>query len=141
MSLSPTVIWLLVGGSLCLTEFIFPTAFVAFVMGVSALLTAVVAEMIPLNLQVALWAILSLVMVVLSRRLVQTRAAKKLDATEAETITEILPGKTGRVRYEGNSWTAQCEDPTIAIAPHQKVYVTARQGNILIVLPEDLLHS
>jgi membrane protein implicated in regulation of membrane protease activity len=141
MSLSPTVIWLLIGTGLCLTELVLPTAFVAFVMGISAFAVALVAGLIPLNLQVALWALLSLVLVLLSRRLVRSRAAIKLDATEAETLTEIQPGKAGRVLYEGNSWAARCDDPTIAIAPHQKVYVVARKGTTLIVVPENLLHS
>ncbi|NJP10901.1 MAG: NfeD family protein [Leptolyngbyaceae cyanobacterium RU_5_1] len=138
---NPTVIWLLAGTLLCLTELVLPTAFVAFVMGISAFIVAAVSSFIPLNLQIALWAVLSLVFVLFSRRLVRTRAAARFDATEAETLTEISPGQTGRVLYEGNSWAARCEDHTLAIAPHEKVYVVARQGTTLIVVPEMLLHS
>ncbi|MEL7354902.1 MAG: NfeD family protein, partial [Cyanobacteria bacterium J06560_5] len=56
-------------------------------------------------------------------------------ATEARTTTEILPGKTGRVIYEGNSWQARCEDDQVAIAPDQEVFVVQRKGNTLIVIP------
>ena len=141
MSFSPTIIWLLVGAVLCSSELVLPTAFVAFVMGISAFAVATVAGLIPLNLQILLWAVLSLILVIFSRKLVHSRASIKLDATEGETLTEILPGKTGRVLYEGNSWLARCEDHNLAIAPHQRVYVVGRQGTTLIILPENLLHS
>ena len=141
MVLSPTMIWLLVGASLCLVELIVPTAFIAFVMGISALVVAAASTFIPLSLQLSLWMVLSLALVFYSRRLVQQKTTRKLDATEAETLTEILPGKIGRVRYEGNSWAARCEDHTLTIAPHQKVYVVSRKGTTLSVMPEHLLHS
>ncbi|MBW4579382.1 MAG: NfeD family protein [Tildeniella nuda ZEHNDER 1965/U140] len=141
MALSPTLIWLLVGAILCLVEFIVPTAFIALVMGVSALIVAAASTIIPPGLQIVLWMVLSLALTVYSRRLVQQKTTRKLDATEAETLTEILPGKIGRVRYEGNSWAARCEDHTLTIAPNQTVYVVARKGTTLSVMPEHLLHS
>jgi membrane protein implicated in regulation of membrane protease activity len=141
MGLSPTVIWLLIGVALCLVEFVVPTAFVAAMMGISALLVAATAGLLPLSLQIALWAVLSLGLVLASRRLVRTRASRTLDAVEAETLTEIPAGKSGRVLYEGNSWAAQCDDPGVAIAAHQKVYVVARRGTTLVVMPQNVLHS
>ncbi|MBW4690561.1 MAG: NfeD family protein [Lyngbya sp. HA4199-MV5] len=140
MALTPTLIWLIVGTVLCLVEFIVPTAFVACVMGISALIVAAVSPVLPLGLQVALWMVLSLALVFYSRRLIRQKEARKFDATEAETLTEIAPGKLGRVRYEGNSWAARCEDHDVTIAPNQKVYVIARKGTTLIVMPEHLLH-
>lgn len=62
------------------------------------------------------------------------------DATEAKTITEILPGQTGRVKYEGCSWKACCTNKQVAIAPNQKVYVLRREGNTLIIAPDNLFH-
>jgi membrane protein implicated in regulation of membrane protease activity len=140
MALSPTVIWLLVGALLCLVEWVVPTAFIAFVMGISALIVAAASTIIPLGLQLLLWMVLSLSLTFYSRRLVQKKSTRKLDATEAETLTEILPGKIGRVRYEGNSWAARCEDHALTIAPNQKVYVVSRKGTTLSVMPEHLLH-
>jgi membrane protein implicated in regulation of membrane protease activity len=139
MVLTPTLLWLIVGTVLCLTEAVLPTAFIAFVLGLSAFIVAAVASFISPPLQIALWMGLSLLLVLLSRRLVRTKAAAKLDATEAETLTAIAPGKTGRVLYEGNSWAAQCEDEAQAIAPSQKVYVVGRRGTTLIVVPQHLL--
>ncbi|WP_439648944.1 NfeD family protein [Leptolyngbya ohadii] len=50
-----------------------------------------------------------------------------------------MPGQTGRVIYEGNSWQARCEDEGMTIAPNQRVYVVDRRGTTLIVIPESLL--
>ncbi|MBW4549104.1 MAG: NfeD family protein [Symplocastrum torsivum CPER-KK1] len=140
--LSPAMLWLLAGSILCLLELFVPTAFVAFLMGLSAFVVALVALMLPtvLSVQVLLWLLLSTSLVVLSRRfLPHPTASKNLDAMEAQTLTEIPPGHTGRVLYEGNSWQARCEDEEMAIAPNQKVYVVRRQGTTLIVLPQSLL--
>lgn len=139
MALTPTIIWLVVGTVLCLIEFVVPTAFVACVMGISAFIVAAVSQFLPLSLQVVLWMMLSLTCVFSSRRLVRQKVARQFDATEAQTLTAILPGEVGRVRYEGNSWAARCEDHELTIAPSQKVYVVARQGTTLIVMPEHLL--
>ncbi len=140
--LSPAMLWLLAGSILCLLELLVPTAFVAFTMGLSAFVVALVALMLPtvLSVQVLLWLLLSTSLVVLSRRfLPHPTVSKKLDAMEAQTVTEIPPGHTGRVLYEGNSWQARCEDEEMAIAPNQKVYVVRRQGTTLIVVPQSLL--
>ncbi len=140
MSLNPTVLWLVIGTVLCLMELVLPTAFVAFVMGISALLMAAIAHLIPFNLQIVVWMGLSLGLVLFSRRFARQKSVANLDATEAETLTEIPAGKSGRVLYEGNSWAARCEAQEVTIAPNQKVYVVGRQGTTLIVVPENLAH-
>lgn len=137
MVLNPTMVWLVAGAILCLIELILPTAFIAFVMGLSAIAVAAVSGVLPLNLQIFLWIVLSLLLVFVSRRFVNRKATLKLDATEAETLTEILPGKTGRVLYEGNSWAARCEDTEAVIAADQRVYVVGRKGTTLLVLPQE----
>lgn len=142
MSVSYTLFWILAGAVLCLMELFLPTAFVAFMMGISALAVALVSLIVPhLGLQVFLWLALSTAFILLSRRFLPARRISKIqDATVAETLTEIPAGKEGRVLYEGNSWRAQCEDYNLAIAPNQRVYVVRREGTTLIVLPEKLLH-
>ncbi len=140
--LSPAMLWLLAGSILCLTELFLPTAFVAFLMGISAFVVALVVSLVPtaFSVQVVLWLFVSTMFVVLSRRfLPSSRASKNLDAKEARTLTEIPAGETGRVLYEGNSWQARCEDEAEAIAPNQNVYVVRRQGTTLIVVPQNLL--
>jgi len=144
MVTSPTLLWLLAGAVLCLMELFLPTAFVAFMMGISAFVVALVSlSFANLLLQVCLWLALSAAFVLLSRRLLPPprRITKIQDAVEAETLTEIPAGREGRVLYEGNSWRARCEDYGQGIPPHYKVYVVRREGNTLIVVPENLLHS
>lgn len=142
---STTLIWLLAGSGLCLMELFLPTAFVAFLMGISAIVVAFLSQAIlgKLWLQVVVWLLLSTALVLLSRRFVRLprRKSKIQDAIIAETLTEIPAGKTGRVLYEGNSWRALCDDEKLSIPPNQRVYVTRREGTTLIVMPENLLHS
>ncbi|OCQ95660.1 hypothetical protein BCD67_09935 [Oscillatoriales cyanobacterium USR001] len=139
---SPTLFWLIAGAILCFAELLLPTAFVAFMMGLGALAVAAVSLILPnLNLQVLLWMAFSAIFVLVSRRLIPKRNSKVLeDAKEAQTLTEIPAGGTGRVIYEGNSWRARCGDETLAIAAAQKVIVVDRKGTTLIVMPEHLLH-
>jgi membrane protein implicated in regulation of membrane protease activity len=65
--------------------------------------------------------------------------ARKLDADYAYTMTEILPGEMGRVNYEGQSWSAQLDDPTAHLPPKQKVRVIDRQGTLLIISHDSAL--
>jgi membrane protein implicated in regulation of membrane protease activity len=141
---STTLIWLLAGAVLCLTELFLPSAFVAFMMGISALVVALLSLVGAGNLwlQVAVWLLLSLILIVVSRRFLQPqrRKSKIQDAVVAETLTEIPMGKSGRVLYEGNSWRARCDDDKLSLPPHQRVYVVRREGTTLIVMTEDVLH-
>jgi membrane protein implicated in regulation of membrane protease activity len=135
--MSIPVFWMIAGVILCVMEFIVPTAFVELTMGISAIAIALLVPTLPLGIQVALWLVLSVLLnVVLKRFLPKQKSRLIEDSHEAHTMTEILPGQTGRVLYEGNSWQARCADEEMAIAPNQKVYVVRRQGTTLIVLPE-----
>lgn len=140
-NLMETWLWLGAGVILCLSEWVLPTAFVAFMMGLSALAVALVSLVLPqVYLQAILWLGLSTGLILVSRRLLPKRPAKLLrDPIEAQTLTEILPGQKGRVLYEGISWQARCEDHHLAIAASEKVYVVRREGTTLIVLPERLV--
>jgi membrane protein implicated in regulation of membrane protease activity len=142
VSLAPSLFWLLVGVALCLIEAIVPTAFTAFMMGLSALAIAVIALLIPnaMGIQVMLWLTISVALVYLSHRLMPHRdRVKMLERTEAEALTEILPGQTGRVMYEGTSWRAKSADDSTTIQPHQPLYVIGREGTTLLVIPQQLL--
>ena len=139
-TISPSLLWLLFGAGLCLVEFVLPTAYTAVIMGVAAMIVALVTPLMPSPiLQVILWLLLSVALFFLFRRLTPKRKTSAIrDAVEAQAISEILPGQTGRVLYEGNSWRARCSDETKAIAPNEKVYVIGREGTTLIVLPDKL---
>jgi membrane protein implicated in regulation of membrane protease activity len=140
--LSVPTLWLIAGVILCFMELVLPTAFAELTMGVSALIVGCIAWFVPsIPVQVVLWLLLSLGFNLLLRRVLPKRSHRAIeDAKEAKTLTEIAPGATGRVLYEGNSWQARCEDDQLAIAPNQSVYVVGRRGTTLIVLPESLIH-
>jgi membrane protein implicated in regulation of membrane protease activity len=140
---STAVIWLIIGASLCLAELVFPTAFIALMMGFSALIVALMAGILTkLWLQVVVWLGISTALVLISRSFFPPprRSSKFRDATVGETLTEIPAGEAGRVIYEGNSWRAKCDDEKLAIASGQQVYIVRREGTTLIVMPENLLH-
>jgi membrane protein implicated in regulation of membrane protease activity len=130
------MIWLFIGIGLCLLEAVFPTAFVALVAGVSALLVALIPGWVPPSLQIILWMLLTAIGIFASRGFVDRRAAQQFDAKEGQMLTDLAPGELGRVRYEGGSWAARCEDPTLAIDAEAKVLVVGREGTTLLVLPE-----
>ncbi len=133
-----TLIWILLGISLCALETVFPTALMALVSGVGALVVAVVAPRLTFDQQMLLWIVLSGLGVWVSRQFVPVRTpSRKFDTTIAFTLTPIPAGGTGRVRYEGGSWLAQCEDPTIAIPPDCVVQVLRQQGTTLFILPAE----
>ena len=137
-----TLIWLLAGSVLCLMELLLPSAFVAFMMGISAFIVALLSVVgLSIWLQVTIWLLLSTLLIVLSRRFLQPRRRnfKIQDAVIAETLTEISAGQPGRVLYEGNSWRAKCDDEKLSSAPYQRVYVVRREGTTLIVMPESIL--
>ena len=140
--LTPALIWLIAGSLLCLMELFFPTALVAFMMGLSALLVALVALVIPYpSVQLILWLISSTLLIVFTRKFFTPRhqVSPWQDAEEGETLTAIEPGKAGRVMYEGISWRAVCADDQITINPHERVYIVNRKGNTLFVLPTNIL--
>ncbi|TAE53562.1 MAG: NfeD family protein [Nostocales cyanobacterium] len=138
-----TLIWLVAGIILCLMELLLPTAFVEFIMGVSAFIVAFLSFLGLSNLwlQVIVWLLLSTALIFFYSRFFQPRQrqSKISDAVIAETLTEILPGQAGRVLYEGNSWRARCDDDNLTLTPGQKVYVVSREGTTLIIMPENVL--
>lgn len=139
--MSHVQIWLVIGAVLCVMELVLPTAFVESTLGVSAFLVAMIALVVPsLTVQIVLWVVFSMVFILLLRRFAPQQTPYVLQSsTEARTLTPILPGETGRVLYEGNSWQARCEDESATIPDNQRVMVTRRRGNTLYVMPEKLL--
>lgn len=135
-----TLLWLVIGAVLCLMELFVPTAFVELAMGLAAFVVAIAAIVIPqFSLQVLLWMAIALLFVWQAKRLLPKRPHYSLaEATEAQTITAIEPGKPGRAMFEGNSWQARTEGDEL-IPANTTVLVVGRRGNTLVVVPEDFL--
>lgn len=137
--LTPSLLWLIAAVILCFMELIFPTAFVEFMMGISAGLVALIALVLPqFSLQVILWLLFSTLSIIFSRRFFTPKKKLSLlaDDQEGQTLTEIPAGESGRVLYEGNSWRAKCADENLTINSEEVVYIVGKQGTTLIVLPK-----
>jgi membrane protein implicated in regulation of membrane protease activity len=139
--LAPVPLWLLFGLFLWVLE-LFTPALVAGSMGTAALLTAAIVGWVPSSaIQFFVFAVLSGIFVVLSRRLVP-KASRKLDnpyyQAQAIVTTDILPGSTGRIALQGSTWNACCDLPDSKIRAGQKVMVVGREGTVLKVVPLDL---
>ncbi|MGF1514849.1 MAG: NfeD family protein [Elainellaceae cyanobacterium] len=144
MTVNPNFLfWLVVGVTLCVMEVAVPTAFVEFTLGLSALIVALFSLVVPqLPLQIALFLASSVGLTLLVRRMMPKRKARTIeDAAQGRALTAISPGTAGRILYEGSSWQARCDDPEMAIALNESVYIVSRQGNTLFVLPERLLYG
>ncbi|BCX11674.1 MAG: hypothetical protein KatS3mg067_0612 [Thermosynechococcus sp.] len=141
MALSPFLIWFILAIILFVMELVLPTAFMEATIGLSALIVAFLSFLIPsFSIQILLWMVLSILVVFLLRRYQPKRVPPVLqEPAEAETITRIPAGETGRVLYEGISWQARCDDPHLVIPEHQRVIVIGRQGTTLIVMPADAI--
>ncbi|MBF2058530.1 MAG: NfeD family protein [Cyanobacterium sp. T60_A2020_053] len=140
--MSPVFLWLIVGAIFCFMELVFPSAFVELMMGLGALIVAILALIIPYhNILIVLWMVISFLLILLAKKYFTPKRQNSLllEEDEAVTITTVEAGKTGRVLYEGTSWMAKCADENIDIEPEEKVYIVSRNGNTLLVLPQKLL--
>jgi len=154
-----TLFWFGLGALLCAAEFFLPAKLakkyqlIPLISGILALVVALFSwrysSIRVLNLkiffvfryQVFYWLVLSATCVLWVRPiLLQSKRRPRVEQTtlQAKALTEIVPGETGRVLYEGVSWQACTEDEAEAIAPNQKVYVLRREGNTLIVASKEL---
>ncbi|TYQ29328.1 NfeD family protein [Pseudanabaena sp. UWO311] len=144
MNLLPSQVWLLLGIALVVIELLvpLPTFLIAGAMGIAALLVAAITIILPIPaLQILVWMLLSGMLAMFSRRFIPKDSHQLKESSEGITLTEIPVGETGRVKYEGGSWKARCDNPQIAIAANQKVIVLRRKGTTLIVVPENWLSN
>jgi membrane protein implicated in regulation of membrane protease activity len=142
---SPSTSWFMIGLLLIGLELLvpLPTLLISGAMGVGALCVAAVLAVVKvhISIQMLIWVAASALFVWYSRRFTPKGTWNIKDAEFGVTLTEILPNQIGRVKYEGNSWKARCEDPKTAIEINEKVYVLRRQGTTLIVMPEHWLNE
>ena len=140
---SPSLAWFVFGILLIILELLvpLPTMLVAAALGLGAIFVSAVMLIIPTHVAVRflLWALASAFLIWYSRRFIPKGNWQLQDADEGVTITEIPAGQTGRVKYEGNSWKARCEDVKISIEAAEKVYILRKQGTTLVVVPKNWL--
>ncbi|MBD2184103.1 NfeD family protein [Planktothrix sp. FACHB-1355] len=160
--ITPPWFWLIAGVILTTSEFLLAKKlpsqykFIALSMAASAFITSIVVWQMTVRLgidwniimyedfgiQILYWMGVCFACIIWVRpTLIKRKKFVIPDATEAKTVTDILPGENGQVLYEGCFWQARCADKTGAIASNQKVYVLHREGNTLIVAPETMFNS
>jgi membrane protein implicated in regulation of membrane protease activity len=134
-------LWLLIGVVLLASEFIVPvpTFLIPGALGVAAILTSPFALFLPPALQVIVWVIFAGVFVWFSQRWIPRNLPELTETSTGVTITEIPPGEFGRVKWEGVSWRAICDDPTLSIGENVRVQILYKKGTTLVVLPENYI--
>lgn len=132
------VLWLVTGlAFLGIAMLVFEPTIVAF--GFAALITGVAAISVrEFSLQLLIWGVLSVSLAIVLRGFVPRQSKDLGPVTQASVSQPIPPGGVGEVTYEGSFWTARCQISDVAIAVGQIVQVVGRQGNTLIVLPNDV---
>ncbi len=143
MAMHPSLLWLIVGASLCLVELVVPTALAAVFLGLGAMVMSILALILPpwIGLQVALWLACTVSIAWLGQRFLPKRSAIDFIHSEAQALTAISPSKVGRVLYEGSSWRAKCGDGVSLMAPDQQLHVIGREGTTLLVVPMYMLEE
>lgn len=138
--LEPHYAWLAIGLVLAVAEMAIPGVFLIWMAG-AALITGLVAWVLPIGLplQVALFAVLSILAVFTGRRYLARHPVVSADPNmnhrgaraigETVVVTQAIIGGAGRVRLGDGEWLARGEDA----APGTRMKVTGVDGAVLLV--------
>ncbi|MEG3630786.1 NfeD family protein [Streptomyces poriticola] len=139
------LIWLIVAAVLAVAEIFTLTAALGM-LSASALVTAGVAALgLPLPLQFVVYAVVATVTVMFVRPLAlrhvlqPQRARFGIDALvgKAAYVVSEVSGRDGRVRIDGEEWTARAYDETLVIPAGATVDVIEISGATAFVYPRD----
>jgi len=143
-TVSPEIVWALIGIVLIFVEFFIPGLVIAF-FGVGALLTAGLVWIFhpSLSVQLIFFMASSIVFLVALRKYVKRVFLGKtagegdernfnIDVGKIIPVVEFIqPGEVGgKVRHQGTLWSAKASEP---IAPGESVRITGSEGITLIV--------
>ncbi|HET8641674.1 MAG TPA: NfeD family protein [Pseudonocardiaceae bacterium] len=139
------MIWLIVGVLLIGAEVVTLTAALGL-LGVAALITSLAAAVgLPPPLQLLVFTIVSVIAIVLvrpvARRHMQRPQLERfgvdaLIGKKAHVVQEVT-GDAGRVRIDGEEWTARAFDESLVIPAGATVDVMAIRGAIAVVYPRE----
>jgi len=142
----PELIWFIIGLVLFLLELVLP-GFVIFFFGVGAWITALLCLIAEpgINLQAIVFAVTSVLSLVLLRRMIQKKffysreeLSKEVEdeftGKEAIALTELIPGKDGKVEFKGTTWKAESESE---ISKGQTVIIKNKENFKLFVEPKN----
>ncbi len=144
-SVSPVLIWFLIGLALIGVEFLAPGVIVIF-FGLGAWVSALAVWLFPgitLTTQLAIFLIVSILAVIALRKTIAKRFFKNdekstsdLDVDyigqEAEVVELIMPEDDGLVSFHGTNWRARSSH---VIEVGARVYIEKHEGLTLYVSP------
>lgn len=141
----PELVWFIIGLVLFLLELVIP-GFVIFFFAVGAWVTALLCLIADpgINLQAIVFAVTSVLSLVLLRKMIQRKffyskdeLSKEVEdeftGKEALVLSEISPGKEGKVEFKGTSWKAESES---VIPAGLKVIIRNKENFTLFVEPK-----
>ncbi|WP_399933425.1 NfeD family protein [Streptomyces kanamyceticus] len=139
------LLWLIVAAVLAVAEIFTLTAALGM-LSVAALVTAVGAAIgLPLPFQLLVFAVVATITLLFVRPLavrhvLQPQATRfGIDALigRAAYVVSEVSGLGGRVRIDGEEWTARAYDETLVIPPGKTVDVVEISGTTAFVYPRD----
>jgi inner membrane protein len=140
----PELVWFILGLVLFLLELVIP-GFVIFFFGVGAWITALLCLVADpnLNIQVVVFAIVSVLSLMAFRKIIQKKFFNKKEdekdvddeftGKEALVISGFGEEKSGKVEFKGTRWKAESESP---LKEGQKVIITGKEDFKLNVEPK-----
>jgi membrane protein implicated in regulation of membrane protease activity len=141
----PEVIWFIFGLVLFFLELLVP-GFVIFFFGVGAWITALLCLIANpgINMQFIVFGITSVLSLLALRKMLQKKFFYSKDnlseevedeftGREALAMTNIGPGKKGRVEFKGTTWQAESDS---VISEGQTVIIVEKENVKLIVKPK-----
>ncbi|MFE7649590.1 NfeD family protein [Streptomyces phaeoluteigriseus] len=143
--MDPWLIWLIVAGIFAVAEIFTFTAALGM-LGAAALITAGTAALgLPVPLQFLVFTVVATLSVIFVRpialrHVVQPQTERfgidALVGKSAYVVSEVT-GRGGRVRIEGEEWTARAYDETLVIPPGTAVDVMEITGTTALVYPRE----
>lgn len=141
----PELVWFIIGLVLFLLELVLP-GFVIFFFGVGAWVTALLCLIANpgINLQAIVFAVTSILSLVLLRKMIQKRFFYSKDelskdvedeftGREAVATMDFKPGHTGKVEFKGTTWKAES---TESIVKGQTVIIKSKENFKLFIEPK-----
>jgi len=141
----PELVWFIIGLVLFLLELVLP-GFVIFFFGVGAWVTALLCLIANpgINLQAIVFAVTSILSLVLLRKMIQRRFFYSKDelskdvedeftGREAVATMDFKPGHTGKVEFKGTTWKAES---TESIVKGQTVIIMSKENFKLFIEPK-----
>ena len=141
----PELFWFILGLLLFLAELVLPGFFIFF-FGLGAWVTALVCLIGEpgINLQIIIFAIISVLSLITLRRIIQKRffyskgneseeIEDEFTGKEALVISDIKPDVSGKVDFKGTTWKAESK---LEIKEGQSVIIIGKESFKLIVKPK-----